>query len=55
MTKFSGWLRPSHAHKILFFAMWQVSEIGLILFSKESCGDCLGIGVTTADFKRGCK
>ena len=30
----------------------RVSEIGLILFSMESGGDCLGIGITTADFKR---
>ena len=36
-------------------AMWQVSEIGLILFSMESGVDCLGIGVTTPDFKRGGK
>ena len=36
-------------------AMLQVSEIGLIPFSMASGGDCLGIGVTAGDFKRGGK
>ena len=43
-------VRPS-----ITLAISQVSEMGLIPFSMEPGGDCLGRGVTAALFNRGGK